>query len=136
MTDKPPALGIRHVALRVRDIEKAIAFWVEAFGYRLEWRPDPDNAYLTHGDDNLALHRVAVVEPAGALDHVGFVVERPEDVDAWAARLASLGIGMDAPPRTHRDGARSFYTRDPEGNSIQVLYLGPPSRGSPDEGRD
>ena len=27
-------------------------------GMQVEWRPDPDNVYLTSGNDNLALHRV------------------------------------------------------------------------------
>jgi catechol 2,3-dioxygenase-like lactoylglutathione lyase family enzyme len=122
-------LGLRHVALNVRDIARAVEFYQIVLGMRLEWQPDPDNAYLTSGPDNLALHRISdKSEPASgfqALDHIGFVVRRPEDVDAWADQIQSIGITLDTLPRTHRDGARSFYFRDPEGNRIQIIYHPP-----------
>ena len=39
------------------------------------WQPDPDNAYLSSGCDNLALHRGAVgAAESQALDHLGFIV--------------------------------------------------------------
>jgi catechol 2,3-dioxygenase-like lactoylglutathione lyase family enzyme len=91
----------------------------------VEWRPDPDNAYLTSGADNIALHRAAAAPEPGALDHVGLVVPKPEDVDAWAAHLRALGIALESEPRAHRDGARSLYLRGPEGLLIQVIYHPP-----------
>jgi len=123
---RPSHRGLRHLALRVRDLEGCVAFYAGALGFRLEWQPDPDNAYLTSGTDNLALHRVAALpeEPA-ALDHLGLLVDRPEDVDAWAEYLTSRGVALEKPPRTHRDGARSFYFHDPEGNAIQIIFHPP-----------
>jgi hypothetical protein len=50
---------------------------------------------------------------------------RPEHVDQWAAWLESRGVALDTRPRTHRDGARSFYARDPEGNRIQFIWHPP-----------
>ncbi len=125
----PPALGLRHVAIRVRDVASVEHFWVGILGYSVEWRPDADNVYLTRSGDNVALHRAAAADPSvGTLDHVGIAVARPEDVDAWAAHLAAHGVPMDAPPRTHRDGARSFYARDPEGNVVQFIHHPPITR--------
>jgi len=96
---------------------------------KLEWRPDPDNAYLTSGEDNLALHRANAVaniqESAQRLDHFGFVVGRPENVDEWAERIRLHGIPLEKEPKTHRDGARSFYFRDPDQNLIQIIYHPP-----------
>jgi len=43
-----------------------------------------------------------------------------------------LHIPFANPPKTHRDGARSFYFRDPDGVLIQLLYHPPisdPSKG-------
>lgn len=120
----PPTLGIRHVALKVADLEKSEAFYVKVLGYGVEWRPDPDNVYLTTGQDNLALHRDKTA-PGGALDHFGIMLRRPEDVDAWAERLKSAGVKLAKEPKTHRDGARSFYAPDPEGNVIQFIYHPP-----------
>lgn len=96
---------------------------------RIEWRPDPDNVYLTGGFDNLALHRVAERGAGGALDHLGFVVDTPESVDAWQERLLAQGVPITAPAKTHRDGARSLYCRDPDGNLLQIIYH-PPLAGA------
>ena len=49
----------------------------------------------------------------------------PDEVDRWAAFLESRGITLDARPRTHRDGARSCYLRDPDGNQVQIIYHPP-----------
>ena len=120
----PPTLGLRHVALRVRDLEAVERFWVETLGYRVDWRPDPDNVYLTRSGDNVALHRVAAADPSvGTLDHVGLFVSRADGVDAWHAYLVRAGVPVDAPPRDHRDGTRSFYAKDPEGNTIQIIWV-------------
>jgi catechol 2,3-dioxygenase-like lactoylglutathione lyase family enzyme len=123
----PPSLGLRHAALRVRDLAAVEAFFVTALGYRVEWRPDPDNVYLTRDHDNVALHR-AEVEGAGdrsQLDHLGILVARAEDVDAWEAHLDAVGARIVARPRTHRDGARSLYVAGPEGIVVQIIHHPP-----------
>ena len=108
-------------------------FYVELLGYEVEWEPDADNIYLSSGVDNLALHRVggqgvrsqqASGGPA-ALDHLGLIVRAADDVDRWAAFFESQGVALDAEPHTHRDGARSCYLRDPDGNRIQIIYHPP-----------
>jgi len=121
----PPTLGLRHVALRVRDLEGAERFFSEALGYRVEWRPDPENVYLIRNHDNVALHRVDAPPERGLLDHVGLLVERAEDVDAWAAWLEGRGVRVLEAPRTHRDGARSLYAAGPEGLVVQVIHHPP-----------
>ena len=122
----PPMKGMWHVALKVRDVEVMRAFYVDVLGYRVEWAPDPDNLYLTRGRDNVAIHRSdRAPEPGskerGSLDHIGFILDEPEQVDAWAAWLDQHGCPPEVPVKTHRDGARSFYTRDPEGNLLQFI---------------
>ena len=56
------------------------------------------------------------------LDHVGVLLDTPEDVDAWAAYLTAGGATLAAAPKTHRDGCRSCYAADPEGTKIQFLF--------------
>jgi catechol-2,3-dioxygenase len=100
-------------------------FYCDVLGYRVEWRPSADELYLTHGEDNLALHARPHGNSETRLDHIGLLMSTPEDVDAWAAHLGAHGVKVDTAPRTHRDGARSFYARDPEGNRLQFLYHPP-----------
>jgi catechol 2,3-dioxygenase-like lactoylglutathione lyase family enzyme len=124
---RPPSLGLRHVALNVTDVARAEAFYVGVLGFREEWRPDPDNLYLILERDNLAIHKIEGERASSgqALAHIGIVVERPDEVDAWAAHLRAHGVKMLAEPRTHRDGARSLYCADPDGNAVQILYHPP-----------
>lgn len=114
-------LGLRHLALRVRDPQASKRFYAEWFGMSVVWEPDPDNVYLSSGVDNLALHREAVGGP-GALDHLGFIVDSRDAVDALAERFRGAGVTLAAEPCDHRDGSRSFYCLDPDGLRVQVLY--------------
>src|SRR5580765_4462552 len=113
--DKPSHAGLRHLALNVRDLAAMKRFYVDLLGFAVEWEPDPDNIYLSSGVDNLALHKSAAAGP-GALDHLGLIVRAADDVDKWAAFLEGKGVKLDAQPKTHRDGARSCYFSDPDGN--------------------
>ncbi|MEW8563672.1 MAG: VOC family protein [Candidatus Thiodiazotropha sp.] len=126
---KPPRhLGMSHVALNVRDMAASEHFYVDLLGMEVEWRPDPDNLYLSSGSDNLALHMAPAGvfdEAAQRLDHIGFFLPDPDAVDAWYAHLLAAGVKMRNAPRTHRDGARSFYCFDPDGTTVQIIYHPP-----------
>ncbi len=119
---------MHHVALNVTDLETCEKFYVDLLGMSVEWRPDKDNVYLCSGNDNLALHRFAKhQQPAGPqrLDHIGFILKTPALVDDWYVFLNTHGVKMKTGPKTHRDGARSFYCEDPEGNVVQMIYHPP-----------
>ena len=125
---RPPAtLGMHHVALNVSDIESCEHFYVELLGMQVEWRPDADNVYLSSGNDNLALHRGEPDCESGGqrLDHIGFFIASPDQVDEWYAFLSHNHVPVKSPPKTHRDGARSFYCSDPEGTTVQVIFHPP-----------
>lgn len=124
--------GMRHVALFVRDLAACERFYVQLLGMEVEWRPDDDNVYLTSGSDNLALHRAAAEltrdEAGQRLDHIGFFVADADEVDRWYAWLLQQGVAMRTEPRTHRDGARSFYCYDPDGTVVQMIHHPPVSQ--------
>ena len=121
-----PHRGLRHLALNVKDVPTAVAFYTTLFGMQVVWQPDAENAYLSSGCDNLALHRVTETSETTPnrqnLDHFGFVVAHPTDVDRAAEILTAEQVPIVAAPRTHRDGSRSLYCKDPDGNVIQILY--------------
>lgn len=119
-------LGMHHVALFVPDLEACEHFYVDLLGMGVEWRPDAHNLYLSSGSDNLALHRLAAgFDGPQRLDHIGFMLAEPAQVDLWYAFLRGEGVVMKTAPRTHRDGARSFYCLDPAGNTVQMIFHPP-----------
>ncbi len=125
----PVIRGLRHLALRVIDVRQSRAFYECLFGMRVVWQPDPDHVYLSSGADNLALHQVPLDEMADrfdgrnrAMDHFGFVVETPQDVDRMFEWIEQNGVKIVHRPKRHRDGSYSFYLADPDDNTIQVLY--------------
>ena len=96
-----PNRGLRHLAIRVTDVERAKEFYSRVFGMKLVWQPDPDNAYLSGGCDNLALHRGPSGDPQGQrLDHLGFIVATVAELETawqWANREGLPDLASTAP---------------------------------------
>jgi catechol-2,3-dioxygenase len=105
-----------------------VHFYTQLLGMNIEWQPDADNVYLTSGSDNLALHRAPAdfnPSPQQRLDHLGFIIKTPEEVDVWYDYLNKQQVKLHSQVKTHRDGARSFYCADPDDNVIQIIYHPP-----------
>lgn len=123
--ERPSHLGLRHIALYVEQLEACQHFYCDLLGMQIVWQPDPDNIYLSSGTDNLALHRATTpIQQNGLqhLDHLGFFLSTPSDVDAWHTYCVAHNVTIKAAPKDHRDGTRSFYCADPDGNVVQMIY--------------
>ncbi len=121
-----PTAGLRHVALYVTHFTDCEYFYTQLLGMTIDWRPDADNLYLTSGHDNLALHRAPadfILAKHQRLDHIGFFLNERDDVDIWHLFLQTHQVKIKAPPKDHRDGTRSFYCADPDGNTVQMIYV-------------
>lgn len=123
--------GMRHLALNVVRLDDCVDFYTRLLAMDIEWQPDADNYYLTSGNDNLALHRATNTIDAAAqsLDHLGFIIDTAEEVIHWFDFLKQEDVEMLTQVKDHRDGARSFYCRDPDGNAVQIIYHPPLSKG-------
>jgi catechol 2,3-dioxygenase-like lactoylglutathione lyase family enzyme len=118
--------GMRHIALKVTDVERSKSFYQKLMGMDVVWEPDPQNVYLSSGCDNLALHEISDDFAAAAverqLDHLGFVIETVERVKELEEEFRRQGVKIVHPFKIHRDGSASFYCADPDGIVIQMLY--------------
>lgn len=118
--------GMRHIALKARDVVRAKRFYQEVLGMKVVWEPDDKNVYLSSGCDNLAIHEIAegVAQSAEErqLDHLGFIVESIDRVRELEQEFVGQGITIVHPFKIHRDGSASFYCADPDGIVIQMLY--------------
>jgi len=125
---KPQAhQGLHHVALYIKHFKECEYFYTQLLGMKIDWKPDEDNLYLTSGNDNFALHRAPEghePEKHQRLDHIGFFLKEKEDVDQWCDYLKENGVTIKALPKDHRDGTRSFYCADPDGNVVQMIWMG------------
>ena len=118
--------GMRHIALKVRDVARSKSFYQDFLGMEVVWEPDRQNVYLSSGCDNIALHEVSQSFATGAteqqLDHLGFVVATIDQVKQLEETFRASGIKIVHPFKVHRDGSASFYCADPDGIVIQMLY--------------
>ena len=42
------SLGIRHLALKVKNFEECLVFYTQVLGMKVDWKPDDQNVYLTN----------------------------------------------------------------------------------------
>ena len=120
-----------HLSLRVSDLDASEKFYTEILGMRPVWRSEGEIAFLECGNDDLALIQIPKEEvqtfrrraqSSQSLHHFGFRVRSKDGVDQLAEEVKARGVVIDDGPRNHRDGSRSFYFRDPDGNHVQILW--------------
>lgn len=135
---KPPftTLGLDHVVLRVRDLERALGFYTGMLDGRVERRLDALGLVQVRLGRSL-VDLVPVDSPIGKLggappgegarnvDHFCLRIE-PFDPDELRAHLAAHGIEAgDISIRYGADGnGPSIYVKDPDGNTVELK--GPP----------
>lgn len=136
--------GIHHVAVHVRDLDRMIAFYRDAFGFevvgeRFDWDSAPQidrimdvrgtaarGAMLRAGSCYLELFEFRAPEPRSTrpLDpndkgYTHFCVD-VTDIEAEYDRLRGLGMTFGAAGPVDMGHVKSIYGRDPEGNVIEV----------------
>ena len=92
--------AIDHVAISVTDIKAAVAWYTKQFKCTVDYQ-DESWAFLKF--DNI---RLALVIPSQHPAHLAFKVTDAEQYGAL---------------KTHRDGSRSVYVKDPAGNAVELL---------------
>ncbi len=114
--------GVHHVALRVRDLERAERWWRETLDLPLLRRWDDEDgrwrsSWLDLGGGAfLALERcVGGQEGEGGWRVVALRISRGER-EAWERRLAERGVEIE------RRSRWTLYFRDPEGNEVALSH--------------
>jgi catechol 2,3-dioxygenase-like lactoylglutathione lyase family enzyme len=126
---------IDHVVLRIRDLDRVAAFYIDVLGARWEKQQAAIGLYQLRVGNSLIdlvpvdgeLGRAGGAAPGREgrnVDHVCFRV-LPWDGEAVLAHLAGHGIQGEIVSRYGADGdGPSIYLSDPEGNSLELK--GPP----------
>jgi catechol 2,3-dioxygenase len=118
-------IKVGHVVLKMRDLERARAFYCGVLGMTLA-KFDPERGMFLRFNDYH--HDIAIFKTGADADlpkdnqvglvHVALVVDSLETVKAWYERCKTLGV----PILTTADHAitNSMYIRDPEGNVLEI----------------
>ena len=59
------------------------------------------------------------------LRHLALNTRNLEAMQRFYVDFLGFAIEWQPDPRTHRDGARSCYVKDPDGNTIQIIHHPP-----------
>jgi catechol 2,3-dioxygenase-like lactoylglutathione lyase family enzyme len=121
-----PRLGIDHIVLTVRSIERSSAFYADVLG--LEAFTFGEGRWaLQVGEQKINLHEAGrEFEPKASRPTPGsgdLCLVTDEPLERVLERLQALGIPVEAGP-VPRTGAvaplRSIYLRDPDGNLLEI----------------
>lgn len=111
--------AVGQLALLTTDPARVAEFYQSAFGFKLR-ASDESGVDLELGGLELSFRRGA--QPTREGIQIGFRVETPAEVDAWAGELGRRGFALLAPPSGDRwEGTRSFRLADPDGRQVAIF---------------
>ena len=117
--------GINQITLRVNRIEAAEHFYQEILGFELVRKMGRSMAvYKVGAQDTIVLVEAETsFDPTSKdyrVDHFGFIVEKPEQVDEMAKYLREHEVTILSGPANRKKG-RFLFISDPDGNMIEIF---------------
>jgi catechol 2,3-dioxygenase-like lactoylglutathione lyase family enzyme len=118
--------GINHITIRVNDIKRAEEFYGDLLGFELVRKMGQSMAVYRVGDeDTLVLVEAETsYDPSSRdyrVDHFGFYLDSPEEVDELAEFFRENEVTVLSGPANRKRG-RFVFVSDPDGNMIEFFY--------------
>jgi lactoylglutathione lyase len=130
-----PITGLGHVAIKVKDIDRTLAFYTGLLGMKEMMRINKDDGslwivYLRITDTQfLEVFPGAETERApgwnsNGLNHICLTFN---DLEAVVRELTARGIKFIIQLKTGADRNRQAWIEDPDGNRIELMQMAPDS---------
>jgi lactoylglutathione lyase len=127
-------VGIGHVAIRVKDIDRTLDFYVGKLGFSEMMRLDRDGRlwllYLRITDTQYlevfpeAQGDRAPPREANGLNHLCLEVD---SINSAVDELAKAGVSLVSEKKLGADGNLQAWVEDPDGNRIELMQMAPDS---------
>jgi catechol 2,3-dioxygenase-like lactoylglutathione lyase family enzyme len=116
-------LGLTHIAIAVRDLDRAFRFYEQAFGVREVYRDAGQIQFNTPGSNDVFVleHDPARAGEAGGISHFGFRLVAPDDIDAAVEEVVAAGATLVERGEFTAGEPYAFVT-DPDGYSIEIWF--------------
>jgi len=114
-----PIRGVYEIAIRVKELARAEAFYLEVLNLEIGIRDTTRNwLFLRAGGD---AGMVVLQEDKGEwpLQHFAFTVDEA-DIERAATMLSERGVKVDGPHFHEWMPAKSLYFSDPDGNDLEL----------------
>lgn len=109
--------GLNHLTLSVRDLGRALSFYVDLLGLRLHARWD-EGAYLSAGTLWLCLSLDEQTRSAPLPEYTHFALSASaEEIARLAPRLVAAGV---VEWKQNRSEGASLYLLDPDGHKLEL----------------
>jgi catechol 2,3-dioxygenase-like lactoylglutathione lyase family enzyme len=120
--------GLTHVAVAVRDVDRAAKFYHHVLGAVEVYRQDGFVQLQTPGSRDVLVfeEKPKVAGKIGGVAHFGFRLQDPKDIDAAARAIADAG-GTIKEQGEFVPGEPYLFATDPDGYEIEIWYELPTS---------
>jgi lactoylglutathione lyase len=132
--DMKSIVGIGHVAIRVKDVDRTLDFYVGRLGFSEMLRLERDGhlwlIYLRITDTQfLEVFPDAEGERAPSREANGFnhLCLEVDSIDQALMELSVAGVPLASPKKKGADGNMQAWIEDPDGNRIELMQMGPDS---------
>ena len=121
-------MGVRHIALPVENIERALSFYSQNFDFHQYYETKSDEAWGMVSKSGTTISFLKFKDKKDIFDksleghakHFGICVESKAKVDVYYKKLQGIGAHS---LKLHRDGSYGFYIQDSEGNFLEIIFI-------------
>ena len=127
--------GIGHAAIRVKDVDRTLAFYTGKLGFEEMFRLERDGRlwiiYLRINDDQYlevfpdAENDRAPDASRNGLNHICLTIS---SIDDALAELEAAGVPLMRPRTVGADGNPQAWIEDPDGNRVELMQMTPDSK--------